>query len=365
MAEMSRTFLGSGDANLAVSVKQQYTLPTTSAVTVSSLVFPGSDRLPDEWVSETSRNFVRHPPAAIKAAQESGAGAAKPRDVPDYTTAAEYSKRNFVKLGVEPYDPGNTESKAAFPRFPSSSYTNPRAAKVIPPSGTGLYFGSEAPSFETDSRANFLPPLGAARAPNAAERKAVNLAINVAKFTLGVEPAPGGGFETTSRAAAAQMLAASCKPVRPPSGASKYGGETAAEMAKVTHINFVKDRDPADLNFFSGQEKGSSKQPAKVGKLAKGMPDMTTTMSLALPRHPVKAYAEREGPCNPIMAAMGEMSATATCKMVVEATGEVVEVPRVQSGLDMLVPQPPLGSPLFCCFARAPSHATPTATHAP
>lgn len=132
----------------------------------------------------------------------------------------------------------------------------------------------------------------------------------MAKFTLGVEPAPGGGFETTSRAAAAGMLAASVRPgARPASGASK-SKETAAELAKVTHINFAADRHPEDK------------------------PSFATTQALGLPRHATKAYAEREPPCDP-SAAGGELAGQGSCKMVVAATGAVVVVPRVQSGLDM------------------------------
>lgn len=159
---------------MAQSVTQRYTLPSQLNSSVSSLVFPGTDRLKDAWASETSSNFVRHHPGAIKAAQEGGAGTGKPKDIPDYVDAAEYAKRNFVKLGYEAYDAGNTENKAAFPAYPSDTYRNPRAAKVSPPRGTGLYFGSEPASFVTDSRANYLAPTGADRGPTAAERQAVN-----------------------------------------------------------------------------------------------------------------------------------------------------------------------------------------------
>jgi hypothetical protein len=132
----------------------------------------------------------------------------------------------------------------------------------------------------------------------------------VAKFTLGVEPAPGGGFETTSRAAAAHMLAATGKAsARPASGASR-SKESAAELAKVTHIDFAADRHPRDV------------------------PSFQSTMHAALPRHPARAYAERAGPCDP-SASMGALAGQSSCLMVQEATGAVITVPRVQSGLDM------------------------------
>jgi hypothetical protein len=340
---------------LAVSVTQRYTLPSQLNSSVSSLVFPGTDRVNEPWASETASNFVRHGAAAIAAAQTGGAGAATPRDIPDYAGAAEYAKRNFVKLGYAKYDAGDTENKAAFPRHASATYANPRAAKVAPPSGTGLYFGSEPALFETDSRANFLvPAAGADRGPSAAERKAINLcvqpratpraplalpaalpftppsphrspsfslappscsAVNRSKFTLGVEPAPGGGFETTSRHAAAHMLAAAASgsgggSARGGSGAASARRETAAELAKVTHINFPADRHPHDV------------------------PSFETTQRAGLPRHATAAYAERQGPCDP-RASMGALAAQGACSMVLEATGEVVTVPRVQSGLDM------------------------------
>jgi hypothetical protein len=165
------------DPNLAVSTKQRYTGPSQLNSSVQSLVFPASDRVQEPWASETTANYVRHHPGAIKAAQDAMAGAAAPKDIPDYKGAAEYAKRNFVKLGYEKYEPGNTENKSGFPLYPSATYMNPRATKVAPPTGTGLYFGNDAADFSTDSRANFLPPTGAQRGPNAAERKAINLCV--------------------------------------------------------------------------------------------------------------------------------------------------------------------------------------------
>jgi hypothetical protein len=164
-------------ADLAVSVTQQYTLPSQLNSSVSSLVFPGTDRLRDAWASETASNYVRHGAAAIAQAQAGGAGGSAPKDIPDYQGAAEYAKRNFVKLGYEPRATGSTENHASFPRHAAASYTNPRAAaaKAPPPAGTGLYFGSEPPMLVTESHASFLAPSGAERGPNAAERKAINL----------------------------------------------------------------------------------------------------------------------------------------------------------------------------------------------
>jgi hypothetical protein len=176
---------GTRGADLSVSVKQLYTLPSQLNSTVSSLVFPGTDRLKDAWASETASNYVRHGAAAIAAAQAGGAGVAAPRDIPDYAGAAEYAKRNFVKLGYDAAEPGSTENKAAFPLYEASLYANPRAAKVSPPKGTGLYFGSEPADFTTDSRANFLAPTGAQRGPNAAERRAVNLCVSPWGIALG------------------------------------------------------------------------------------------------------------------------------------------------------------------------------------
>ena len=178
MQSLGATSRGSGVPTLAVSVTQRYTLPSQLNSSVSSLVFPGTDRVSEPWASETSSNYVRHGAAAIAAAQTGGAGAATPRDIPDYAGAAEYAKRNFVKLGYEKYDAGDTENKAAFPRHASATYLNPRATKVAPPSGTGLYLGGDPALFETDSRVNFLvPAAGADRGPSAAERKAINLCV--------------------------------------------------------------------------------------------------------------------------------------------------------------------------------------------
>jgi len=167
--------------------------------------------------------------------------------------------------------------------MPSTLYLNPRATKVSPPSGTGLCLGTDAPSFSTDSRDAFTRPPAGARGLTHHERQAINLAVNVAKFQLGVESAPGGGFETTSRHASAEMLAAS----RKPSSATghhamhgsliKKGEEDAAHLAKVTHINF-----PADA-----REKN----------------DFSTTSRDAQPRYPLSAYAERTGPVDPSAAA--------------------------------------------------------------
>jgi hypothetical protein len=96
---------------------------------------------------------------------------------------------------------------------------------------------------------------------------------------------------------------------RPASGASK-SKETAAQLAKVTHINFSADRHPADP------------------------PSFLTTQLAGLPCHPAAVYAQRQGPCDP-SASMGALAAQSTCLMVQAATGAVVSVPRVQSGLDM------------------------------
>ena len=127
---LSATGRPSSDQDLAVSVTQRYTLPSQLNSSVSSLVFPGTDRLQDAWASETASNYVRHGAAAIAAAQAGGAGAAAPKDV---SGAPAHAQRPFA-LGYEAAEPGNTENRAAFPRHASATYANPRATQAAPPS---------------------------------------------------------------------------------------------------------------------------------------------------------------------------------------------------------------------------------------
>jgi len=147
--------------------------------------------------------------------------------------------REFVKLGYDEVNHGATESRMAYPKMDSSYYLNPRASKVKPLKGPGLHLGDEVPSFATDSRDAFKIPAKGERGLNHKERLAINLAINTSKIQFGTEPAPGGGFETTSRHAATAMLAASYKKSSSNEHHTMHGAivrkgeEDAAHLAKV------------------------------------------------------------------------------------------------------------------------------------
>lgn len=341
-AKSKQTYLMSfpwDKADLAVTSTQKYTQPSKSKVTVASLVFPASDRLNEPTLSETQSRYIRHSATTIASANDegTGAGGAKPHDIPDYINAAEYMKRGFVKLGYENVGHGDTESRAAFPSMASTLYLNPRAAKVVPLAGTGLCLGNDAPSFATDSRDAFTRPPAGARGLTHQERLAINLAVNVAKFQLGVETAPGGGFETTSRHAAAEMMAASRKAGGASSGTGhhtmhgsliKKGEEDAAHLAKVTHINFSAD----------AQEKN----------------DFSTTSRAGQPRYPTSAYAERTGPVDP-SAAAGAIGHATTVRVFSSPPG--VYGGATAAPCCCVCVTPPTYS---CTYAYTPSHTLST-----
>ena len=236
-------------ADLALSMKQKYTVPSKLNASVASLIFPASDRISEKTFSETQSQYIRYSTSSVANANDENvsAGGAKPHDIPDYKGAAEYMKRGFIKLGYENVDHGATESRHSYRWDKGSSfYLNPRASKVEPLKAVGLHLGDEHPSFATDSRDAFKVPAKGERGLNYSERLAINLSINKSKFQLGTEPAPGGGFETTSRQAATSMLAASQKHGEAKEGHHtmhgaivKKGEEDAAHLAKVRFFFYL------------------------------------------------------------------------------------------------------------------------------